>query len=372
MMKNYIPVLLLTSVCLTGCTAAALRRESTGVSVSVGDLYQQEVLDNLAKFVVNYNAFPSFAYANQGSASITDEGSLTVAPTWVQQGMNMLGVTGVGSRNIQDSYTLTPVNDPRKLELMKCAYQRALISCGYGPGQESLTCPDCEATFNRFYTGDAKTKVADQLSGEVTSECLRAPFCWLCTGPKKCVPKGCCCVGRYCKTYVWVLPEGQEYLTNLTIAILDYALNSAPTQATKQVTYYLDENGIPTTQKLAVGQVSSTVPVDEDPISLLNTPAAAEAQLNMQVQQQIRQYQAEIKALEDKGGTLTEAEKIKYRHLLREAESLQGKLDYLDHQLKTGGLKTQYYRSAPRPEGAPELLQLRQYLNTIPPSPLTR
>ncbi len=362
-MKISIPLLLLASVCLTGCTAAALRRESTGVSISVGDLYQQEVLDNLAKFVANPNAFPSFAYANQGSAIITDNGSLSIMPTWMQGGGNSLAATGTGSRNIQDSYTLTPVNDPRKLELMKCAYQRAVSSCGYG--QESQTCPDCEGTFNRFYTGDPKTKVSDQLSGEVSSECLRAPFCWLCTGPKKCVPKYCCCVGHYCNTYVWVLPEGQEYLTNLTIAILDYALNSAPAQVTKQVTYYLDENGIPTTQKLAVGQVSSTVPVDEDPISLLNTAAATEAQLNMQVQQQLRQVNAEIDRLDHLPGPFTEADKINYRRSVREAETLRRKLDYLDHQLKTGGLKQQYYRPAPQPEIGSGLLWLRQNLNTI-------
>lgn len=367
-MKISIPLLLLASVCLTGCTAAALRRESTGVSISVGDLYQQEVLDNLAKFVANPNAFPSFAYATQGLASITDDGSLTIAGSLVRGGMNSLGITGVGSRNIQDSYTLTPVNDPRKLELMKCAYQRALSSCGIG---QSQTCPDCEATFNRFYTGDPKTKVADQLNGEVTSECLQAPFCWLCTGPKKCVPKCCCCVGRYCDTYVWVLPEGEEYLTNLTIAILDYAQNSAPAPVTKQVTYYLDENGLPTTQKQSVGQVSATVTVDEVPFSLLTTPKQAEAQTDIQVQQQLRDVEAEMNKLEDPRRAFGEADKIRYRELVREAATLRRKLDYLRNQLKSSGLKTQYVRPAPRPE-AGGILQLRQDLNAIPPSPLAR
>ncbi|HXY37120.1 MAG TPA: hypothetical protein VEI07_23025 [Planctomycetaceae bacterium] len=346
----------------------ALKHESTHVSISVGDLYQQEVLDNLARFVDNYNAFPSFAYATQGAATITDEGSFGAGATLTHSSEATLSL--MGSRTIADSYTLNPVNDPRKLELMRCAFQRAVSSCGYGP-VESQTCPDCEATFNKFYTGDPTTKVADSLVGEVTSECLKAAPPWFCTGPKKCVPKGCCIpVGHNCNTYVWVPPEGREYLSRLTIAIMDYAINSAPAPLTKQVTYYLDENGVPTTQKLAVGQVSAGVPVTEDPISLLNTPNQTEIQLDMELQQRMRRDQAAIKALQDEaknnGGKLTEADKITYRRLTREVESLSGKLDYLQHQLKTGGLKNKYYRPAPAPEAGAGLLPLKQILSTVP------
>jgi hypothetical protein len=357
-MKMTIRVLLIATVSLTGCTAMALRRESDKVSISVGDLYQQEVLDNLARFVDNYNAFPSFAYATQGAAILTDEGTFGAGATLTHSSSATLSL--LGSRTIQDSYTLTPVNDPRKLELMKCAFQRAVSSCGYGP--ESQKCPDCEATFNRFYTGDPTAKVADNLVGEVTSECLKDAGPWFCAGPKKCVPKGCCIpVGHYCNTYVWVPPEGREYLTKLTIAIMDYAINSAPVPVTKQVTYYLDENGVPTTQKLAVGQVSAGVAVIEDPISLLNTANQTEIQIDMQLQQQMRRDKDAIKKLEAKnGGNLTEADKITYRQLTREVEALSGKLDYLDHQLKTGALKQQYYRPAPAPEVGAAFLPFTQ------------
>ena len=57
---------------------------------------------------------------------------------------------------------------------------------------------------------------------------------------------------------------------------------------TKQVTYYLDENGVPTTRKLAVGQVTAGVAITEDPISLLNTANQTEVQIDMQLQQQMR------------------------------------------------------------------------------------
>jgi hypothetical protein len=369
-MKTFIPLVLLATACLSGCTAMALKHESDKVSISVGDLYQQEVLDNLARFVDNYNAFPSFAYANQGAAIITDAGSAGASPTLATISSVLLNFSA--SRNIMDSYTLTPVNDPRKLELMRCAFQRAVSSCGYGAAAESQHCPDCEASFNTFYTGDAKTKVADQLNGQVTSECLKAPCRWFCAGPKKCVPKGCCIpVGHYCGTYVWVPPEGREYLSSLTIAIMDYAINSAPAAINKQVTYYLDENGIPTTQKQAVGQVSAAVAVDEDPISLLNTSSQTEGQLDQQIQQQLRRADAMLRQLRNEAnnnaGKLTEADKITYIRLTREVETLSRKLDYLDHQLKTGGLKQQYYRPARGPEIGSGLLYLQQQLNQVTP-----
>ena len=119
-MKISIRLLLLATVSLTGCTAAALRHETTNVSVSIGDVYQQEVLDNLARFVDNYNAFPSFAYANQGAANVTDEGSFGAGATLTHSSSATLSL--LGSRTILDSYTLTPVNDPRKLELIRCAF----------------------------------------------------------------------------------------------------------------------------------------------------------------------------------------------------------------------------------------------------------
>ena len=43
-----------------------------------------------------------------------------------------LGLNFGGQRTCLESYTLTPVNDPRKLELMRCAYQKAVRSCGIG------------------------------------------------------------------------------------------------------------------------------------------------------------------------------------------------------------------------------------------------
>src|SRR5215212_7555349 len=63
---------------LTGCTAThALQRETIRQSNTVSEIHQQEVLNNLAKFVHDPNALPDFAWPKEGSAQITDhcEGS---------------------------------------------------------------------------------------------------------------------------------------------------------------------------------------------------------------------------------------------------------------------------------------------------------
>ena len=44
---------------------------------------------------------------------------------------------------------------------------------------------------------------------------------WVGTGRKQDVPKTAAYVGQYGETYVWVLPENEETLTRLTLAILD-------------------------------------------------------------------------------------------------------------------------------------------------------
>jgi hypothetical protein len=49
------------------------------------------------------------------------------------------------------------------------------------------------------------------------------PTGWFHVGGKKDVPKNACYVGRYCDSYVWVLPDGIEGLTRFTMTIIDLA-----------------------------------------------------------------------------------------------------------------------------------------------------
>ncbi len=242
---------------------------------------------------------------------------------------------------------MTPVNDPRKLELMRCAYQQAVSTC-FGRGQ-SEHCPDCQTILKKFYTGDPDGDITDKTSGIVTSECLKGP-CWFGAGCKNCVPKGCPClqVGEYCGTYVWVTASGQDELTKLTLAILDYAQNAPPTMRTKQVVYYIDEYGLPTTQKESVGNVTATINIDEKDASLLNGTTTEEARLEQIVRGQLHSVEEQLREwdkIKDQLGDRT-ARDARGR-LLAQQEALNQKLQFISEQFRTGGLKQQYLPPAP-------------------------
>ena len=339
----------------TGCMHTQLRNNAANEAMTVGDLQTQQVMNNLAMFVYNYNSMPYFAFPNQGSAIITDQVSGGGTAAWgrpITSGatapfkpahfgdflLNTLGLSANAQRASQESFTLTPINDPRKLELMRCAYQLAVSNCGYGTPPRS--CPDCNARFNTFYTGDpdpdgtSVPKISQMAGGTITSECLKGP-CWFHVGCEKQVPDcPCILVGHYCGVYVWVLQDGRDELTKLTLAILDYATHDSPQRLTKDVTYYIDALGLPTTQKSGVGTVKATIAINDANGGLLNLPPAQEVDLEQQLQERIRRLSAQ---LEDKSTDPTMK-----KNLNDDIEDAKQKLYFLDQQLKNGGLKEQF------------------------------
>lgn len=189
--------------------------------------------------------------------------------SWNKLGFNLANTGVTASRSLVESWTLTPITDPRKLQLMHCAYQQAISPClGGGLSGE---CPDCNRLLKNFYTGNPDTgqiPSSNEASGAVTIKCV-GTNCWFGTGCRKCIPKGCPClkVGHYCGLYVWVLPGGQEELTKLTFAIMDFAIYepaktpAKPPQPTKEVTLYFDASNNPTTPDRATRIEKLIVPV---------------------------------------------------------------------------------------------------------------
>jgi hypothetical protein len=389
--------LVLSAALFSGCLDWQLRKNTVDVSYSVGEIQQQQVLDNLAKFACDYYAFPSFSYPNQGGSNVTDQVTSTVSP-----GLSRIGLTGTavkafvfstlglnfgGQRTCLESYTLTPVNDPRKLELMRCAYQKAARSCGMG--EESTTCPDCKAIFNKFYTGDINGDIRQHANGIVTSECLSEHGCWFHVGCHRCVPRHCDCVGHYGDTYVWVLPEGRDELTKLTLAILDYAMNSPPAGLSKQISFYIDEYGLPTNKQDAVGSVTATVAIDEQPASLLSRPQSDELRIERILKDRLRQVNDEITAITQNypdwkpysegptaepgtekpaSGTAADKKQLafqRFENLMKERQTIESKLQYLGEQLRTPGLKQQFVPVAPLPNQGSPLLQFNMQNNTL-------
>ena len=365
-----------------GCTHMQLRKNSVHEAEAVGDMQVQQVVDNLAMFVHDYNSMPYFSYVVQGSATVTDQGNGSLsftfarpitsasfvgtqgattlnkfftAPFYLSFLLNQMGLSGSAQRACQDGFTLIPINDPRKLELMRCAYQTAVSNCGYGVPPRS--CPDCQARFNAFYTGDPDGKINQKTEGTITSECLKGA-CWFHVGCKKDLPKDCSCffVGHYCDTYVWVTSEGRDELTKLTLAILDYAVNAPPQRMTKDVTIFFDSLGLPTSQKDGVGTVKATIGINERNESLLNLPSAQAVELEQQLQDRIKRLSAELAQTEDKNLQKT---------LNDDIEDARQKLFFLDQLLRNGGLKEQFSPpgALPVPSSA-SILQLQQLLNT--------
>lgn len=366
----------------TGCTHEQLRRDSVNEAMTVGDLQTQQVLNNLAMFVYDYNSMPYFAYPNQGAAIITDQinggvsasggrpivsggtASKKTSPLHFSDFMlTALGLTANAQRSSQESFVMTPINDPRKLELMRCAYQLAVGNCGYGPPGGQRQCPDCNARFNTFYTGDPDGKIEQNRGGTITSECLKGP-CWFHVGCEKEVPKCPCIeVGHYCGVYVWVMADGRDELSKLTLAILDYAIHDAPSRITKTVTYYVDALGLPTNKEHAVGTVVATVAVNEDPASVINLTKPELVQLEQTLQDRVRR----LSALLDKAKPGdTEQRKI----LNDEIDDANQKLYFLDHQLNNPGLKQEFWPSGIAPAPAFSIipgLQQSQNALTAPP-----
>jgi hypothetical protein len=368
---------------LSGCAHVQLRHNAVNQAAAVGEFEQQEVMDNLAMFVNNINSFPHFSFPNQTATSVTDQDSAGMTPAWsrpVTSGASVvsgafktppkfadflfgtLGLNFNAQRQSQEGFTITPINDPHKLELMRCAYQQAVASCGCGT--MSKNCPDCQAKFNSFYTGDPEGKISEQGGGGITSECLKGK-CWFHVGCKGDVPKHCDClwVGHYCGTYVWVDAAGRDELTKLTLAILDYALNSPPTKRNKEVVYYVDELGLPTTQKDAVGKVTAQVAISERNEGLLATTPQEEFRIQQILEGELQVLQKRLTEVRDPNERVA---------LLNQQAVLERKLEFVKQQIKEGGLKEQYYPGSAEPI-APfsvlPLLQLQQ--NTLTPQPLT-
>jgi hypothetical protein len=255
-----------------GCTHQQLRKNTVRQVGTVSDIYQQQVLDNLAKFVRDPHALPHFAVADSGSTWVDDSRSGTAGVGWNVFGFSSANLGFGGSRSDHQSWNLSPVSDPRKLELMRCAYQRTIASCL--PGQsESAQCPNCVKILNKYYTGDPEKRPTDEFI--VTSECLLPQCCWFQICCDKCLPKDreCCLIGHYCGVYVVVPPgDGQNRLSHLTLAILDYAMYKPRPERpreTKHVVVYVDANGKLTNADNASRVITVTQGIEEADSTIL-------------------------------------------------------------------------------------------------------
>jgi len=301
----------LAALFVSGCQHTHLRHNTVYQAKTLSEIYEQQVLDNLAMIVHDAHALPFFAYPKDGSTNITDQA--TIAATPFRNFEHVFGING--SRTGLEQWGLTPVADPAKLQLMQCAYQRAV----YGHGLSACSkCCENEKSFEgkpdevirvfdvktgtplrnpkscEFYTvqladsGDGfghwtylhsngKTYPIDS-QGNVTIEHYDchgscAISCgWVCHGGRHDVPDDhCAMVGHHCGTYVWVNKCHRQHLTQLALRILDYAVNDPAIvlEREKEVTLNIDRYGEYTNdESKRVGTVKAVIGID-DPISSL-------------------------------------------------------------------------------------------------------
>lgn len=145
-MKKFV-LICLAAVVLQGCAHTQLRWNTTKQSQTLTDLYQQQVLDNLAMFVENPHSVPHFAIPSSGGSEVLDRGSWGASP--INAFRKGFGIGG--DRSSRQSWALTPISDPDKLRRMRCAFQK---SVGLTDG-----CTDC-CNLRKEFLGQADTEVA--------------------------------------------------------------------------------------------------------------------------------------------------------------------------------------------------------------------
>lgn len=122
----------LAIVLTTGCAHQQLRFNTVHHAETLTDLYEEQVLNNLARFVEHPETVPHFEIPTSGGTNSTDMLGLSANP--INSFRTAFGLTG--NRTNLNSWTLQPVSNPDRLRRMKCAFQRAVH-------YRSPNCKDC-------------------------------------------------------------------------------------------------------------------------------------------------------------------------------------------------------------------------------------
>lgn len=112
------------SVLTLGCTNTQLRHNTVIQASTLTDLQHQQVLNNLAAFACNPDAIPFHVTVHDGTAQITDNGSLA------SQVLSGASLTLGAQRTAVDQWSMTPVTDDITIRLLRVAYRRALYMAG--------------------------------------------------------------------------------------------------------------------------------------------------------------------------------------------------------------------------------------------------
>ncbi|MEK6260695.1 MAG: hypothetical protein AABP62_19010 [Planctomycetota bacterium] len=206
-MRIAVSLSMLFVIALSGCAHTRLSCNSPKQARTLTEIEEQQVLDNIAMFAVNCGSTPYFALPNGGATQTQHSATLSGTLFWSPH--TLLNETGNanGTLALTENWTLKPINEPERLQLMKCVYQHVTQTSCSADG-----CQDCCTQLINFFGPDFAA--------------CDVPSCWfsVCHKKPRSLRKGCCVkVGHYCGTYVCVEPEYFEYLSRVTVSILDIA-----------------------------------------------------------------------------------------------------------------------------------------------------
>ena len=205
-MSQRFTFLVLSSLFMTGCAHTQLAKNVQLQATTLADIQEQQVLDNIAMICANPGATPHFAVPTGGGTGVNRAATGTFGLSWNPTTLTGITAGGNGNQTNSRSWTLTPVNDPVRLGLMKAVYRR--VTCT-SPNHCDCNCHASDCKLRNYFSGDLS---------------CHTPTGWFHVSDKSPGEDYCCIkAGEYCGTYVWVEKDYFECLSQVTLAILDIA-----------------------------------------------------------------------------------------------------------------------------------------------------
>jgi hypothetical protein len=195
---RFVLIGLLASSVASGCANQQLRLSTLRQTSTLPEVQERQVMENFARLTANSGALPYYAIANQGTTTITDEGSSILALTAQRKVFPSFNPTPYNlSRSVTESWQTVPENNPDRLKAMRAAYL-------------SVVNPNA-----------IEQKDGDLLRAAIHGDPSYAlsPG-WLGTGSWWDVPKHAWLVAHCGSTYVWVIPEYAAEFSRFVLLIL--------------------------------------------------------------------------------------------------------------------------------------------------------
>jgi hypothetical protein len=211
--KSYM-LLATVAVLCCGCTTTSLKMYTLDQIRTVEDYRINAALECLATIAASPDTLPSFALLTNGGTHLQDMGTVMSNTTWTRalHGFAMDTFTLSASRAPMGQWTVDPVVAAVQLSALRAAC-RWVVSGPESAWNESpglLLDPATDYAPLQPHFG-----VADKLA--------RLPPNWLHVSSRVEVPKNALYKGHCGETWVWVLPEDEQYFSEFILILHDIA-----------------------------------------------------------------------------------------------------------------------------------------------------